>query len=109
MASPNVVHVTQSNFDAEVLKSPVPVLLDFWAPWCGPCRQIAPILDEIAEESDGKFKIGKINVDEEQQLGAQFNVRSIPMLLFFKGGEVQAQVVGLKRKADLVAQLEALA
>jgi len=109
MASPNVVHVTQSNFDAEVLKSPIPVLLDFWAPWCGPCRQIAPILDEIAEESDGKFKIGKINVDEEQQLGAQFNVRSIPMLLFFKGGEVQAQVVGLKRKADLVAQLEALA
>lgn len=109
MASPLIVNVTSANFTGEVLQSPVPVLVDFWAPWCGPCRMIAPILDEIAEETGGRFKIAKINVDEEGELASQFRVQSIPMLLLFKAGEVQGQLVGLQRKSDLLQRLEALA
>jgi thioredoxin 1 len=110
MAGANVLTVTDGNFQEEVVKSAVPVLLDFWAPWCGPCRLISPIIDEIAGEREGKAKIGKVNVDENQQLALRFRVSSIPMLLFLKNGEVQDQVVGAgTSKAGLLAKLDALA
>jgi thioredoxin 1 len=82
--APNIVNVTSDNFDQEVLKSAQPVLVDFWAEWCGPCKMIAPLLNELATEYDGKAKIAKVNVDDSQNLAAQFNINSIPTLLFFK-------------------------
>ncbi|MDR3377803.1 MAG: thioredoxin [Verrucomicrobiae bacterium] len=106
MASPLIVNLTQDNFEAEVLKSATPVLVDFWAEWCGPCKMIAPVLDELAGEYQGKVKIGKINVDENQGLATQFNVNAIPTLLVFKGGQVAKQMVGAKSKRDLKASLD---
>jgi thioredoxin 1 len=110
MASQNVLTITDANFDDEVLKSAVPVLLDFWAPWCGPCRLIGPIIDEMADERAGKAKVGKINVDENPQLAARFRVSSIPILLFLQNGEVKDQVLGAgTSKAALLAKLDAIA
>jgi thioredoxin 1 len=109
MAAPNIVTLTQANFDAEVLKSTGPVLVDFWAEWCGPCKMIAPILDELAEEYDGRLKIGKVNIDQEQGLAAEYGVRAIPTLLLFHQGQVADQMVGLRSKRDLKASLDRVA
>ncbi|OOF42901.1 thioredoxin TrxA [Rodentibacter trehalosifermentans] len=98
-----VLHTTDATFEADVLRSEVPVLVDFWAPWCGPCKMIAPVLDELAPEFAGKAKIVKINVDENQLVAGQFGVRSIPTLLLVKNGEVAATQVGALPKGQLAA------
>ncbi len=107
MSSDKIVTITEQNFQTEVLQSVTPVLVDFWAPWCGPCKMIAPVLDEIAEEKAGTVKIGKVNVDDNGGLSQKFGVRAIPTLLIFKGGEVVSQVVGMAGKKDLIAKLDA--
>lgn len=94
MASEFVVDVNTASFDAEVLKSSVPVVVDFWAPWCGPCRMIAPFLEETSKKLGGKIKVAKINVDEEPALASQYGVSSIPMILFFKNGEKKDHFIG---------------
>ena len=109
MANPNVVTLTDANFQAEVLNSTVPVLVDFWAPWCGPCIQLSPLIDEIANECVGKVKVGKVNVDDAQALAAQFRITGIPALLFFKGGQPVGQLVGRQPKAEILSKLAALA
>lgn len=109
MASANVHTVTDANFKTEVLESDLPVLVDFWAPWCGPCVQLSPIIDEIAEAKAGTAKVVKVNVDENVQVAGQFRINSIPALLFFKGGQVRDQLVGRVPKAEILAKLDALA
>lgn len=101
------VIITKENFEEEVLKSDIPVLVDFWASWCGPCKMLAPIVAQIAEEQEGKVKVGKINVDEQQELAAQFRVMSIPTLIVFKGGEAVAQSVGVQPKEQIEGMLPA--
>ena len=105
--SQNVSHTSDANFEAEVLKSDTPVLLDYWAEWCGPCKMIAPILDEVAEDFKGRVKVVKINIDENAQTPRKYNVRGIPTLMLFKGGDVAAQKVGALSKSQLAAFLEA--
>jgi thioredoxin 1 len=109
MASENVVAVTGQNFDQEVLQSPIPVLVDFWAPWCGPCVRLGPILDEIAGENKGAFKIAKVNVDENQELAMKFNVRSIPFVVYFKNGQVADSALGVESKDKILGRLKAIA
>ena len=106
MAAKNIVYLTETNFSEEVTNSPVPVLVDFWAEWCGPCKMIAPLLDELASEYDGKVKVAKVNIDEQQNLASQHGIRAVPTLLLFKGGEVADQIVGVKSKRDLKASLD---
>jgi len=101
MASKNVIELTVDSFDSEVLNSEQPVLVDFWAAWCGPCRMIAPIIDQLADEYEGKLKVGKVNVDEQGQLAAQYGVMSIPTLIFFKNGETVERLVGVRPKPEL--------
>jgi len=109
MASPLISALTQDNFDKEVLQAATPVLVDFWAEWCGPCKMIAPLLDELADEYDGKVKIGKVNIDEQQALAAKYGIRAIPTLLLINKGQVAEQMVGAKSKRDLKASLDRLA
>ena len=109
MSATNIVTLTAVNFEQEVLHSPTPVLVDFWAEWCGPCKMIAPILDELASEYDGKVKVGKVNIDDHQAIATQYGIRAIPTLLIFKDGEVAEQVVGLRSKRDLKANIDKVA
>lgn len=108
MASEHVLTLNESNFQSEISGSSVPVLVDFWAEWCGPCRMLGPILDQLADEKAGAVKVGKVNVDENPELAAQFSVRSIPMMVFIKDGEVKDTVVGVQSKDALIKRLEAL-
>lgn len=101
MASPHVKMATDQNFDTDVLLSSVPVLVDFWAVWCGPCRALAPIIDELANENVGKLNVFKLNVDENPDTAGRYGIRGIPTVLFFKGGQMVKQVVGVVPKADL--------
>ena len=103
------LELTDSNFQNEVLDNDQPVLVDFWAAWCGPCRAIAPTIEQLADDFDGRAKIGKVDVDQNQQTAMQYNVRSIPTLLFFKNGEVVDQLVGAAPKKVLAEKLESLA
>jgi thioredoxin 1 len=98
----NIVQVSDDTFESEVLKSSIPVLIDFWAPWCGPCRAIAPIVDQLADEYAGKLKIVKMNVDDNPRTPANYGVRGIPNLILFKNGQVQQQIVGAVPKSHLV-------
>ena len=102
-----VLNVTNNDFETEVLKSDLPVLVDFWADWCGPCRMVGPIVDEIAEELAGKIKVVKVNVDEAQDLAGDYQVMSIPTLIIFKGGELVDQVVGALSKEQLLEKINA--
>jgi thioredoxin 1 len=100
------LHLNEKNFDQEVLKSNLPVLVDFWAPWCGPCRAIAPIIEELSTELQGKMKVAKVDVDEAQDLAAQFEVSSIPTLLIFKNGKVVEEMLGAMPKSQLLAKIQ---
>lgn len=104
--SQQIVHVSDSSFEQDVLKSNVPVLLDFWAEWCGPCKMIAPILDQIATEYAGRVVVAKMNVDENPKTPMKFNVRGIPTLILFKNGLLEGQKIGAVRKGDVVAFLD---
>jgi len=108
MIALNIVKLNKANFEQEVLKSPVPVVVDFWAEWCGPCKQVAPVLDELAGEYDNRVRIGKVNIEEDQELATDYGVRAIPTFLLFKGGEVAGQIVGMVSKRDLKAQFDKL-
>ncbi len=101
----NVIEINVDNFDAEVLNSDVPVLVDFWAPWCGPCKMLGPIVEELADDFEGKAKVAKINVDNNQELAAKFSVRGIPTVMVFKNGSSVNSFVGLKSKDDLAEAL----
>ena len=102
------ISLDESNFDREVTQSDKPVIVDFWAEWCGPCKMIAPLLDEVAREKVGAVKVGKVNVDENQSLSFKYNIRAIPALLFFKNGQLRDQITGVTSKKDLLSRIEAL-
>lgn len=108
MASANVLTLNEANFETEVKSSSVPVVVDFWAEWCGPCRMLGPILDQLADEQGNTLKVGKVNVDENPNLAAQFNVRAIPMMAFFKNGELAGTVTGVQSKDALLKKVQSL-
>ena len=101
-----LVHLTDKNFEKEVLKSELPVMVDFWAPWCGPCRTVAPLVEELAKEYENKVKIGKVDVDESPATASRYGIMSIPTLMFFKGGQIMDQLVGAVSKSDLKKKIE---
>ena len=105
MAGDKVTHLSDAEFDTEALKSDLPVLVDFWAPWCGPCKAIGPVIDELSEEYDGKIKISKMNVDENPATPGKFGIRAIPTLILFKNGEIVDQITGAVGKTQLVAMI----
>ncbi len=108
MENSTVIKLDESNFDRELTQDDKPVIVDFWAEWCGPCKMIAPLLDEIAREKTGAVKVAKVNVDENQSLSFKYNIRAIPALLFFKNGQLRDQVTGVMSKKDLLNRIEAL-
>ena len=105
----NTIEINESNFERDVLQSKEPVVVDFWAEWCGPCKMLAPVLEEIATEQSGRVKIAKVNVDHNPTLAARFSIQSIPTLLYFVGGEVRDQTIGAVGKRIIVSKLEKLA
>jgi thioredoxin 1 len=109
MDNSTTVTIDETNFEREVTQSAQPVVVDFWAEWCGPCKMIAPLLDEVAKEKAGEVKIVKVNVDDNQSLSVKYNIRAIPTLLFFKDGQVRDQVTGMTSKKNLLDRLAALA
>ena len=109
MENSATITVDESSFDREVTRSDKPVIVDFWAEWCGPCKLIAPLLDEIAREKADTIKVAKVNVDENQNLSFKYNIRAIPALLFFKNGQLRDQVTGMTSKKDLLGRIDALA
>ena len=109
MDNSSVIKLDESNFDREVTQDGKPVVVDFWAEWCGPCKMIAPLLDEIAREKADAVKVAKVNVDENQSLSLKYNIRAIPALLFFKNGQLRDQVTGVTSKKDLLNRVDALA
>src|SRR5437588_9118424 len=108
MENSAVIKLDESNFDRELMQNDKPVIVDFWAEWCGPCKMIAPLLDEVAREKAGAVKVAKVNVDENQSLSLKYNIRAIPALLFFKNGQLRDQVTGVASKRDLLNRIEAL-
>jgi thioredoxin 1 len=108
MDNSSVIKLDESNFDREVTQDGKPVIVDFWAEWCGPCKMIAPMLDEIAREKADAVKVAKVNVDENQSLSLKYNIRAIPALLFFKNGQLRDQVTGVTSKKDLLNRIDAL-
>lgn len=106
MASEAIMELSDASFDNEVIKSDLPVLVDFWAPWCGPCRAVAPIVEEISSAYEGKIKVGKVNVDENPSITMKFGIRSIPTLLVFKGGEAVEQIIGAVPKGEIEKALD---
>src|SRR5947207_11851339 len=102
------IHINEASFERAVIQSPVPVVVDFWAPWCGPCRMIAPLLDEIAKESGDRFRVAKVNIDDDPALQQRFAIRGVPTLLFFSGGQLQDQIVGAGPKKAIVEKLQSL-
>ena len=109
MENSAILNLNESNFDRELTQDEKPMIVDFWAEWCGPCKMIGPLLDEIAREKAGVVKVAKVNVDENQSLSSKYNIRAIPALLFFKNGQLRDQVIGMISKKDLLNRLETLA
>jgi thioredoxin 1 len=108
MENSDVITLNESNFERALTQDDKPMIVDFWAEWCGPCKMIAPLLDEIAREKAGAVKIAKVNVDDNQSLSFKYNIRAIPALLFFKNGQLRDQVIGVTSKKDLLSRVEAL-
>ena len=106
MAGPDTVEFTDANFEEEVLQSEVPVLVDFWAEWCGPCKALGPVIDELATEYQGKVKIGKLDTDANVKISTQYGVSAIPTMILFQGGEIKEKIVGLRNKQDLASSLD---
>ncbi len=107
MAGDNTVQLSEATFETEVLQSSVPVLVDFWAPWCGPCRMLAPTIDDLANEYQGRIKVGKLDVDNAAKISAQFGVQNIPTVILFVNGQVAQRIVGAKNKRDYKAAIDA--
>lgn len=102
------ININEASFERAVMRSPIPAVVDFWAPWCGPCKMIAPLLNEIARESGGRFRVAKVNIDDDPALQQRFGIRGVPTLLFFSGGELRDQIIGVEAKKVIVEKLENL-